>query len=225
MTAEPSTRSWADEGTRLILAGLDRLTDADLDAACMLPGWTRRHLLAHVASNAEAICRLLTWARTGVETPMYSSKEQRAEDIETGAARADLRAWVRDSADALSAAIDDLPEPAWQIDVVTAQGRTVPASETFWMRARETCIHAVDLDAGTTFADLPDEFLTALVDEVTAWRSARSGPAITLTTPHTHHRIDGQGRPTAVDLPLATSAAWLVGRHRDDRLPALPAWL
>ena len=79
------TRAWAQEGTRLLLAGLDRLDDASLDEPCALPDWPRRHLLAHVASNAEAIGRLLTWARTGVETPMYASPEQRAADIETGA--------------------------------------------------------------------------------------------------------------------------------------------
>jgi maleylpyruvate isomerase len=219
------TRAWADEGTRLLLSGLDRLTNAELDAPCALPEWNRRQLLAHVASNAEAIGRLLTWARTGVETRMYASAEHRAADIEAGAVREDLRAWVAMSAHKLARAMDELPAEAWDAKVVTAQGRTVPASETPWLRARETCIHAVDLGAGITFDDLPSGFLTALLDEVTVWRSARPSPAIDLVTPVTHHEITGDGAPQRVELPLATAAAWLVGRHHDPDLPTLSRWL
>jgi len=225
MTAVLDTRTWADEGTGLLLAGLDRLTDADLDAPCALPGWSRRRLLAHVASNAEAIGRLLTWARTGVETRMYASPDQRAADIEAGAIRPDLRAWVAASADDLARAMDELTAKAWSAQVVTAQGRTVPASETPWMRARETCLHAVDLDAGTTFDDLAEGFLTALLDDVTAWRSARQGPAIDLITPRTRHEITGDGTPRRVELPLTGAAAWLTGRRPDPHLPTLPRWL
>lgn len=217
--------TWADQGTRLLLGGLDRLSDAELDAPCALAGWSRRQLLAHVASNAEAIGRLLTWARTGVETRMYASAEQRAADIETGAVRPDLRSWVVTSAQDLARAMTELPADAWTAEVVTAQGRTVPASETPWMRARETCIHAIDLDAGVSFDDLPAGFLTALLDDVAAWRSARPGPAIDLVTPQTRHEIAGDGVPQRVELPLAAAAAWLVGRHPEPALPALPRWL
>ncbi|ODU06085.1 MAG: hypothetical protein ABS81_05575 [Pseudonocardia sp. SCN 72-86] len=218
-------RPWAEAGTRMLLDDLDALSAADLDQGCRLPDWTRRHLLAHVASNAEAICRLLTWARTGARTPMYASPTQRAADIESGAARACLRAWVRDTASELACAASSLPAEAWAAEVVTAQGRTVPASETWWMRARETCIHVVDLDAGTTFADLPGPFLTTLLDDVAAWRSAQPGPAITLVTPTTTHHIAGDGDPTTVSLPLASAAAWLVGRYAEPSLPGLPRWL
>lgn len=216
------TRAWAEEGTRLLLTGLDRLDDASLAEPCALPGWSRRHLLAHVASNAEAIGRLLTWARTGVDTPMYASPEQRATDIETGATRPDLRAWVAESAGDLARTMSELPDSAWSAPVVTAQGRTVPASETPWMRARETCVHAVDLNAGVTFDDLPAGFLAALLDDVAAWRSARPGPALDLVTPGTRHEIPGEGTPRRVELSLAEAAAWLTGRRPD---PALPRWL
>ena len=200
-------------------------TDADLDEPCALPGWTRRHLLAHVASNAHAIGRLLAWARTGVETPMYSSPQQRMADIEAGASRPDLRDWVHESATDLARAMDSLTCQAWSAEVVTAQGRVVPASETPWMRARETCIHAVDLAVGATVADLSDRFLAALLDDVAAWRSARPGPAILLTTPHTRHVIAGDGEAVQVDLSLPVAAAWLVGRESRPDLPQLQPWL
>jgi maleylpyruvate isomerase len=225
MMAIAATREWVEEGTRLIFTDLDRLTATDLDEPCALPGWTRRHLLAHVASNAEAIARLLTWARTGVETPMYSSPQQRMADIEAGANRPDLRDWVHETANDLALAMDSLTCKAWSSEVVTAQGRVVPASETPWMRAREACIHAVDLTVGVTFADLPDRFLTALLDDVAAWRSTRPGPAILLTTPRTRHEITGDGEAVPINLPLSVAASWLVGRHSRPDLPQLQPWL
>lgn len=226
--AVSDTRGWAEHGTRVLLDAADRLADTDLEAPSALPGWSRRHVLAHVASNAEAIGRLLTWARTGIETPMYASPDQRAADIETGATRTDLRDWTWRSADQLATAMDELPAPAWSTEVVTAQGRTVPASETPWMRARETCVHAVDLAAGVSFDDLPEGFLAALVDDVVGWRSARSGPAVVLVTPDGRRHIAGEGDPADVELPLATAAAWLVGRldpATEPALPELPRWL
>jgi maleylpyruvate isomerase len=225
MTVALATRNWVDLSTRLILDGLSRLSDAELDLPCALPGWTRRHLLAHIASNAEAVGRLLTWARTGVETPMYVSLDQRAADIESGATRADLRDWVRSSAEDLSRSMDSMTADSWAAEVITVQGRTVPASETLWMRARETCLHAADLDVGVTTADLPELFHRALIDDVAAWRAAGPGPAILLTTPHSRHEIFGDGPITAVNLSEADAADWLTGRiHRLD-LPALPRWL
>ena len=41
-TTEAGT--WVDAGTRSLLAGLDQLSDTDLDHPCALPGWTRREL-------------------------------------------------------------------------------------------------------------------------------------------------------------------------------------
>ncbi|GAA4701602.1 hypothetical protein GCM10023215_45700 [Pseudonocardia yuanmonensis] len=225
MRSATEARGWADDGYRLLLESVDGLTDAELDDPCALPGWGRRHLLAHVASNAEAIGRLLTWARTGVESRMYASPDQRAADITAGATRPDLRGWLRDSAAALSRAMDDLPDDAWRHEVVTAQGRVVQATETTWMRARETCIHAVDLGTGTTFDDLPEGFLAALVADVAAWRAARPGPAITLTTPLTHHEFGADPPLTRLDLPVTTAAAWLTGRRPAADLPVLPTWL
>ena len=133
-----------------------------------LPGWTRRNLVAHLAANGEAIGRLLRWARTGEPTPMYASTEQRGADIAAGARLSGtaLRIWFEHSADELAAAFAAMSPESWRAQVVTAQGRTVPASETVWMRSREVLIHAVDLNAGTTFTDLPVAFLAALRDEV-----------------------------------------------------------
>ncbi|MGH9113916.1 MAG: maleylpyruvate isomerase N-terminal domain-containing protein, partial [Acidimicrobiales bacterium] len=98
-------------GEAFVLAQMATLGDDDLREACALPGWTRAHLLAHLAGNADAMGNLLTWARTGVVTPMYTSQEQRDDDIEAGArqASAALCADLEAASARLVAAVDELP--------------------------------------------------------------------------------------------------------------------
>src|ERR671930_1390843 len=81
------TLGWAFDGQQRIEESVAVLTDAQARAPSGLPGWSRGHVLTHLARNADALVNLLTWARTGVETPMYASGEQRNADIEAGAGR------------------------------------------------------------------------------------------------------------------------------------------
>lgn len=192
------------QGTVLFLTAAD---GADLDKPSLLPGWTRRHVVAHVAANADAIGNLVHWAATGEETPMYASPEDRAAGIERGAALPDreISGWLVGSAQSLEDAMAALPQARWATEIRTAQGRIVPATETAWMRAREVLIHAVDLDTGVGFADLPEGFLTALVEEIRAKRG-----------------LDDQ----LPDGPLPEVAAWLAGRpHRLSGAADLGPWL
>ena len=84
--------------TDLFLASVDALRDSQVREPTLLPDWTRAHLITHVARAAESLCRLLDWARTGVEQQQYASAEARTQEIEAGARRsvqalaADLRA-------------------------------------------------------------------------------------------------------------------------------------
>src|SRR5436309_2025968 len=76
------------------------LSDAQAREPSLLPGWTRGHVLSHIARNADGMVNLLNWARTGTETPMYASAESRSADIEAGARSpaTDLTAAVREQA-------------------------------------------------------------------------------------------------------------------------------
>lgn len=73
------------QGTTCLLAVVDNVTDDMLRMPSALPGWTRAHVVGHLARNAEALTRLANWADSGVETPMYTSREQRAVEIEEAA--------------------------------------------------------------------------------------------------------------------------------------------
>jgi maleylpyruvate isomerase len=226
------TLAWMADGTRMLLTDLAALPDGALAAPTALPGWTRRYLLAHVAANAGALRNLVHWARTGEERRMYASNEERDADIASGALLppAELRAWAESSARALAADLDALPASAWAAKVITAQGLTRAASEIPWMRVREVYVHAVDLGAGTRWTDLPPEFLTALLDDVTARRSVRGGgPALAVAATDTGHtwEVAGTGAAVPVSAPLTDLAAYLAGRPAPGlkAAPALPAWL
>ncbi|MFD5653571.1 maleylpyruvate isomerase family mycothiol-dependent enzyme [Streptomyces sp. NPDC127039] len=224
-------RRWASLGTRLLTGA----ADADPGVPSTLPGWTRGHVVAHVAANADALGNLVHWAATGEETPMYASPKERTAGIERGALlpAAELRAWLRDSARRLESAMSALDAQRWRAPVVTAQGRTVPATELPWMRSREVCVHAVDLDAGVSFADLPAGFLAALCEEVVARRAAGPGPGLLLTATDSGARWELPGPHEAVEVtgPTADLTAYLTGRahtlttRRGDPAPALGPWL
>ncbi|MDQ0120836.1 uncharacterized protein (TIGR03083 family) [Pseudarthrobacter defluvii] len=88
---------------------------------------------------------------------MYPSVEVRNHEIDFGATLSPiaLRNLYDHSAVHLNAEWPDLPADSWHYKVQTVQGRVVPAEETVWMRTREVRVHAVDLDNGASFDDIP----------------------------------------------------------------------
>jgi maleylpyruvate isomerase len=215
--------AWARLGSAYFARVLNDLPDSTLYEASALPGWTRAHVVAHVGYNARALVRLVGWARTGEATPMYASAKQRNAEIERGStlpARA-LRHLAAHAAIHLDVEWRDLPGAAWAEPVVTAQGRTVPVSETAWMRTRELWVHAIDLadlprGVAPSFADIPTSVLERLRDDVLGTWARRGEP------------VDVSGvRGTLPDL-----VRWLTGRGRGrlraahgEDLPELPRWL
>lgn len=229
------SRRWVAQGTELVSVSLEALGEDDYDAPIALPGWTRKHLVSHLAANADAIGNLVYWAATGEPTPMYTSKEQRAADIEEGSLQSgeELTNRFVTSADVLKVRMDELTDEQWGTEVLTAQGRSVPASETPWMRAREVMVHAVDLQTSVGFEDLPTDFLAALCDDIVAKRNVGGGPALELETDDASlaWKVAGDGEPVRVVGSLDAIAAYLAGRASavyapdSDNVPELPAWL
>jgi maleylpyruvate isomerase len=221
-----STR-WLTSGTSFLL---DQVDVAEVGAASLLPGWSNGHVIAHVARNADAVRRLLTWAQTGVETPMYPSPDDRVAEIERDAHRSAqvLRADAHTSSAEFAAAVATLDATAWRTTVRTARGRLIEASEVPWMRVKEVWLHAVDL--GAPINGLPGDVAEALLVDVTAAFDAKDAPpSLRLRGP------DGEWTIGAGELVVAGSVeallAWLTGRSEggqlacDEGLPPLPAWL
>ena len=230
---------WMRDGEVFLSAQLSALPGHGMSEPSLLPGWTRAHVISHLAGNAHGLLNLLAWARTGVETPMYPSPQARRDAIEQGARlpAAALLGETGASAAALAAAAAQLPGPAWYSPVRSALGRTIPASEVPWMRSREVWIHSVDLDAGPWFDAFPPALVDRLLTEVAAMLTARAGcPAVTLAA-HDRVRAWSLGPAQSAVTVSGTAAdllGWATGRSRRglpaaitsrEPLPRLPRWL
>ncbi len=226
---------WMHDGTELVVATVQDLPDDALAGPSLLPGWTRAHVVGHLARNADALVNLLNWARTGVETPMYPNQDSRQDDIERsstqppGQLRADLGAAI----ERLDEAVRTMPEQAWQQTVRTNQGRPVPGSEVPWMRVREVWVHAVDLGGRAGFADVPLDVAAALLADAFffAGRHPEAPPVHVLATDaELELRLGDAAGPVAeVRAPVSELLPWALGRQGVPAAgagwPALPAWL
>ncbi|MFI9590333.1 maleylpyruvate isomerase N-terminal domain-containing protein [Nonomuraea sp. NPDC052265] len=167
-----------DTGTAYFL---DRLRAAGLDRPSALPGWTGRHVAAHVSANANALGRLARWARTGEKALMYASARARDAEIEELALLPsdELGELVRTTAAELRAVLGVGTAGQWAARVRTAQGREVAAAEVVWMRTREVWVHGADL--GGRFEDFPDALVDGLIEDVVGtWDARGQGPWMTL---------------------------------------------
>jgi len=227
--------------TARLLTAAGALTDGQVAEPSLLPGWTRGHVLTHVARNADGLANLLRWADTGIEAPMYASAQARTADIEAGAGRpaAELAADLASAADAFGAQAAKLAGHAWAAQVRRLTGPPFPATEVLDLRLSEVEIHHVDLAAGYRPGDWPAGFVaTALARAAGSFAGREDIPACAVTAADTGawFRI-GRGRPatapTVVRGPAATVLAWLIGRDSggslqvtgdDPVLPSLPAW-
>ena len=234
----------ARRGTAYFSRKLNELRDDEFDHPSLLPGWSRRHLIAHVGYNARSLTRLTEWAATGVENPMYESREARDQEIEYGATLSPLalRNLSAHAAVHLNVEWRDLPKKAWKAEVRTATGRAVPVSTTVWMRTREVWLHAVDLNNGASFTHFPAELLDHLLADVLSnWRKRQGAediPNFVLepTDRDESRRVGaggGDGEPEVILRGTAAALArWATGRGfagvmsaDGSPVPAAPRWL
>ena len=218
----------ARQATRRLL---DRAAGLDPDAlagSSLLPGWTRAHVLAHLARNADSHLRMLDGLR------QYPSREVRAADIEKGAGQP-ADALVAD----LQQACDRLEErwrgiADWDADIRTGD-RAMTARKLVRGRYREVEIHHVDLDAGYRPADWPDGFAEWVLNQAARSMAEKAdAPRMSLVA------VDagGQwhtGEPADVQVsgPARGLCAWLIGRsdgsdlsvRPEGPLPTPPPWL
>jgi maleylpyruvate isomerase len=173
---------------------------------------------------------------------MYSSPLQRSAEIETGSfdEPGALRAGLSEAAVSLSRAIEELPGPSWAVEVRSATGRTIPASEVPWLRTREVWLHTVDLGTGAELTDLPGEVVRALIDDMVGSFAVRPGiPPVRLEavdeyrngSPGTGAWSIGQFYTSTIKGTAVELLAWLSGRDSGcdlevlGELPDLPDWL
>ena len=68
--------------TDMFLATVESLSDEEMVGPTLCEGWDRAHVIAHLASNARALVKLIDWATTGEPQQPYESHEAREEEID-----------------------------------------------------------------------------------------------------------------------------------------------
>jgi maleylpyruvate isomerase len=223
-----------------LVKGLTELhwSDADVAAPSLCEGWTRGHVLTHLARNADGISDTLAGALRGEIVDRYPGGwDARNAAIEAGAARpfAALVADVRDSADRLDRMLGAIGDAdGWGLP--TEHGD--PAASWVLRRWREVEIHHVDLAADYTPDRWPPLFVTEVLKDAVGTLASRVSEAVRVKVADEgsvapelvgQEWAAGEGRPVDVTGPDWAVLAWLIGRPSvaADALSATPpldAW-
>jgi len=202
----------ADSADRF-LSAVRALADDDVGWASALPGWTRAHLLTHVAQAADSRTGMLRAARAGLIGEQYPSEQARADAIEAEARRpaAVIRADVGRAVEECLAAMRGHPAGLWDAPAIWLRGGRGPVRGTVASLRSELEYHHVDLAVGYAPDDWPAEFVATQLHRVTALMDHRAdAPSMTLLTAAAV-RI-GTVPPADVTGPPAAILAWLSGR-------------
>jgi maleylpyruvate isomerase len=211
------------------------LSDADVLAPSLLPGWSRGHVLSHVARNADGLVNLLHWAATGVEHPQYADSGARDAAIEAGAGRpvaeqvTDIEQGHRRFIDA----VDLVPAENWENEVRWVAGDPRPARKILESRIREVVIHHVDLDAGYSASDWPSALAFRVLASVVPAFEKRQMTPVTLLPSDVDAQVTVSGG-SAIEVRGRAHqlATWMLGRDSGAdlewtgarTLPKPPAW-
>jgi maleylpyruvate isomerase len=212
---------------------VDGFDDADYAGPSLLPDWTRGHVVAHLALNAEGLAGVLHGAHLGQPQAMYASPEARDSDIADLAAAgpAELRERFLASTTQFGDALEAMHEDDWAGRFErTPGGPSFALGNVPLMRVREVEIHHADLGAGYSPADWPEDFRVLLLESMTK----RPYPAPFSVRPTDldrswHYGEDGDG-------PVVSGASyalgwWLTGRGSGEglttdagSLPEVESW-
>ncbi len=221
--------------TQRFLATIDAMDAAELRAPSLLPGWSRLHVLSHVARNADGMRNRLLMARTQRPVAQYPSMALRAADIETGALRDPelVVLDVRAACERLAIDAESLSEEDWARDagVGDVAGR-LPAAGLPLSRLHEVEIHHVDLGAAYTFADTPVDVVGGFFDRLPVkFAGSALDPCRVTSTDLGQSWSVGDGSGPHIQGPAGALLQWATGRGASedvtsdgDDVPASPGW-
>jgi maleylpyruvate isomerase len=217
-----------------LLRTVDSLSTDSWSEPSVLPGWSRAHVAAHLALNAEGLAGAVNGLAHEVEVPVYESSEKRDADIEelSRAEPPEIRERLFGAGQALRDALATLDERQWQASILRVPDGPrwsvllVPAT-----RRREVEIHHADLDAGYSQRDWPADFALELLGLATEDHAASpDSPSFTVRATDTVRTWTVGAEQPVVEGTAADLAWWLVGRGHgeglvcDSGLPRLGPW-
>jgi maleylpyruvate isomerase len=152
--------SQIDGATDRLLTTVTGLADEQVHEPSLLPGWSRGHVLTHIARAAEAHRNLLESVRSGAEIPAYASQEARDLAIEEGARRSIALqvADIKRTGAAFQAVVETIPDHSWTNSVTILHLAPFPARQVVLRKLVEIELHHVDLNLGYRPSDWPVGF-------------------------------------------------------------------
>lgn len=221
------------EATSRYLQTLSQLTDGELRAPSVLPGWTRGHVAAHLARNADAMTGAVHRIVNDEAPFMYSSQEARDAGIEdtAGGSAAEMLEDGSAACGRLLQAFNEMHPTHLDIEVPRLPGGPTHyvARDFASTRLREVVIHHSDLGAGFGPADWPVPFAVSVVGH--RHRDLADGASMVLRATDTADVWKfGPGAGPEVTGPAAELAWWLVGRgdgsalECEGDLPTIGRW-
>ncbi|TDD15723.1 maleylpyruvate isomerase family mycothiol-dependent enzyme [Kribbella turkmenica] len=184
--------------------------EAAVRAPSALPGWSRGHVITHIANFAEAMTRQVEEALAGRLVDVYDGgRAARDAAIEAGAGRpaAELAEHLRVATGALIAAWDKVGPGDWERPIRHRDSFLAAGLYATW---RELAVHAVDLDLAPTAGDWPKEFCLHLLDFLRP--RTPEGVQLVLRADDGTTWENGTGDPTVLTGELTDLTAWYAGR-------------
>jgi len=248
----PAEQAAAD--LSLLAAATARLlaTCVGLDAEAVaapsrLPGWSRAHVLTHLARNADALRGMLLAARTGATLTPYPSAELRDADVMAGATRPAhlILLDVRASAERFALDAESLDPRTWSRSLVLLRPPSMLAADLPGHRLREVEAHHTDLAAGYDLTQTPAEVLRSFLGQLRVrFAGSALDPAVLVATDLGDEWRIGAGDPgegtgggegsaagPRIAGPAAALLSWAMGRTgpgglASDRgdVPPSPGW-
>ncbi|CAB4908331.1 MAG: maleylpyruvate isomerase family mycothiol-dependent enzyme [Actinobacteria bacterium] len=200
-----------------LLQALEGLTDEQCRQPSLLTGWSRGHVLSHLANNAYSHLRMFEAASRGEETEQYEGgKPTRDAQIESWSSLSahELVGHVRASIYALEGAWASATPTTWTGFGVKshAGGGRVAITDLILMRWCETEVHSSDLNLDYSFESWDSTFVRfELERQLMIWNSRKSMGLTVLPE-------------VATKLSPNQRLAWLLGRIAVDGLPVVDAY-
>ena len=200
-----------------LLQALEGLTDEQCRQPSLLTGWSRGHVLSHLANNAYSHLRMFEAASRGEETEQYEGgKPARDSQIESWSSLSahELVGHVRASIYALEGAWASATPTTWTGFGVKshAGGGRVAITDLILMRWCESEVHLADLNHGYSFESWDSTFVRfELERQLMIWNSRKSMGLTVLPE-------------AAAKLSPNHRLAWLLGRIAVDGLPVVDAY-
>ncbi|MET4002489.1 maleylpyruvate isomerase [Arthrobacter sp. UYCu511] len=146
-----------------VSAKLGALTDSDVLDPTDLPGWTRGHVLAHIAHVSTAVARQAEYALRGELVDFYDGGpggRTQAIEMNAGHTAAEHRDYIATAFTRALTVLGGLEESQWELPVSYRNSDIRGVALAYW---RELVIHLADLQLGRGPETWSKEFCLYLI--------------------------------------------------------------